>query len=239
MATRKWERHTEKDDITNSESHALPRLAPLCLAWGALLPHSLSSALPLSLHPTQPLSIIHPDVHQSVIHLSASVKPPPAAPTQNSWVAPCSQRSSTATSIASHHLFSSCWNPPLLLHKETLALLQCSIRRCCATALKIPQGQWGGKLKTELLRVIQMERTREAKSWVAACPSPEGESTVLSSHFIYNVSVGLGAADDQFWQRKSLSYLSSHSHLQGQLINKLPVLWNRHGSIRRQRDKER
>lgn len=206
MATRKWERRTEKDDITNSESHALPRLAPLCFAWGSLLPHSPS--LLLCLFPSTPPSLYQSFIQMSInpsyicLHPSNPLQPPTPRTLESHHAA---KRSSAGTSIASRsHLFSSCWNPPILLHKETLALLQCSIRRCCATALKIPQGQWGGKLKTELLRVIQMERTREAESWVAACLSPEGESTLLSSHFIYKESAGLGAADDQFWQRKSL-----------------------------------
>lgn len=33
------------------------------------------------------------------------------------------------------------------LHKETLAVLQCRVRHCCATALKIPQGQQEGEVE--------------------------------------------------------------------------------------------
>lgn len=132
-----------------SRSHALPRLAPLYLAWGPRLPHSLS-LLPCLL-PTIP-AFIHPSIinhsssYPSIHHSSV---PPSSHPYQNSPVGPLSQRRSTGISNTSRsHLFSPRWNPPFLLHKETLTLLQCSIRRCCATALKIPQGQWGEKLKT-------------------------------------------------------------------------------------------
>lgn len=85
----------------------------------------------------------HPAVHHS------SVNNHPAIPHGNPQVQDHLAREEAA---ASAPLFrATCsplrWNPPLLLHKETLALLQCSIRCCCATALKIPLGQSGGKLK--------------------------------------------------------------------------------------------
>lgn len=83
---RKRDRPTERDDITTweVESHALPRLAPLFLVWGSLLPHS-PSLLPISLHPTV-LAFIHPSIinHSSSypsIHHS-SIHSPPANPTK-------------------------------------------------------------------------------------------------------------------------------------------------------------
>lgn len=137
--------------VRSGESHALLRLAPLCLARGPTPTLSLTSALPLSLHPTHPAftqpSIINhlssnPSIHHSSVHICPTLRPFPT-PFQSGHM-----RSTSISATSRSHLFSTRWIPPLLLHKETLALLQCSIRRCCATALKIPQGQGGGKLKT-------------------------------------------------------------------------------------------
>lgn len=134
---------TPRDDLTGSDSYSP-------------LPHSPFPHLRLfpKLPPTF-ASNIHPAIHQSVIHMSTSVTKS-CYLQLDSRVRTCSDRRSTGRSSISisssgwcHML--SCWIPPLLLHKDTLTLLQCSIGCCCATALKIPQGQWEENLNIEKL----------------------------------------------------------------------------------------
>lgn len=66
--------------VRSRESHSLPRLAPLCLAWGPLLLHFpsllpwLLPSIPPFLHSFTHLpSIIHPAIHQSI--MSTTLQP--------------------------------------------------------------------------------------------------------------------------------------------------------------------
>lgn len=147
----------QRDDITDADSRSL-------------LPHSPFPHFHLfpELPPTF-ISNIHPATHHSVSHVSTSDTSDDLR--LNSRLRSCSGRSGRSGSSRSHML--SCWIPPLLLHKDTLALLQCSIGCCCATALKIPRGQREENLNIE--KLLRWERQSSSSlsvsgGWEASFP---------------------------------------------------------------------
>lgn len=169
------------DDITDSDSHPpLPHSPFPRLCLFPKLPPTYAS----NIHPGPP-STCH-----SHVHICHGGLPAPAKLGRRT----CSDRGSAGRSGGggSHMLL--CWIPPLLLHKDTLTLLQCSIGCCCATALKIPRGQREENLNVE--KLFRWE-TRSWTSlsvtwgWESALQRWQGQSMINSAAIIYEMAAAL------------------------------------------------